>query len=326
MLERAVLEKAFQAFEKLRIVVVGDLMLDRYIWGKVDRISPEAPVPVIEVTEDAERPGGAGNVVLNLLTLGAKCTPIGIVGNDRLALGLLDLLESSGASLDGIVQTDERPTTVKTRIIAGQQHLVRVDRETAEDISTDVENRILEQYKRVLDDADAVILQDYNKGVLTKNVIRGTIDIARERNIPITVDPKKQNFFEFWGATLFKPNVREASRALNRPIVSDSDVERAGSELLARLQSEAVLITRGSHGMSLFSMGRSPVHIPTRAVKISDVSGAGDTVISTLTLGIAAGLKREEAAMLANQAAGYVVGQVGVVPVIREALLGEEKD
>ncbi|HEB84758.1 MAG TPA: D-glycero-beta-D-manno-heptose-7-phosphate kinase [Bacteroidetes bacterium] len=325
-LDRSILEEALEKFHHLQVVVIGDLMLDRYLWGRVERISPEAPVPVVEVTEDAERPGGAGNVALNLLSLGAMVRPVGLVGDDAHGKTLMQLLDEKGAHMEGVLIDNERPTTVKTRVIAEDQQVVRVDREKNVPLSNGIEATLISRLRGLVSRADAVILQDYNKGVMTPRLIRAAIDFAKEEDVPVTVDPKSQHFFEFYGATLFKPNLREAEGALNRSLRSEKDIEAAGNEMLFRLQAKQVLITRGGEGMSLFEENRPTIHIPTRARTISDVSGAGDTVISTLTLGIAAGYDAFTAAQLANRAAGWVVSQVGVVPITPEALLNETGD
>ncbi|MDP8208558.1 MAG: D-glycero-beta-D-manno-heptose-7-phosphate kinase [Candidatus Electryonea clarkiae] len=326
MPSKETVKKALDAFNDLNIIVIGDLMLDRYIWGKVSRISPEAPVPVVDVNEEAERPGGAGNVVLNLTSVGAKCVPIGIIGDDLDGAALTDQLAIHGATITGVVCAENRPTTVKTRIIADNQHVVRIDHESVDQISPTVETALLERIEKVISSADAIILQDYNKGVMTKRVIHGAIELAKSNNIPVTVDPKFNNFFEYRGATVFKPNLKEAESALGRPLSNDQAIDRASGELLARLQVDQVLLTRGSDGMTLYRMGKEMVHIPTQAQQIHDVSGAGDTVISILTLAIAAGIAPDESARLANASAGYVVGEVGVVPITREALLTMHED
>jgi rfaE bifunctional protein kinase chain/domain len=323
---RKELEAALDAIKGKRIAVIGDLMLDRYIWGTVSRISPEAPVPVVDVKEDSERPGGAGNVVLNLLSLGAESEPVGLIGEDIHGSTLKQLLADAGSSIDGLVASKKRPTTAKTRVFAEQQHVVRVDREITDSLEPELERELGQRIVEAIGRADAVILQDYNKGALTAGLIKTSIDAAHRRDIPITVDPKNNNFFEYQQATVFKPNLREAERALGRKLWDNNDIERGGNELLLRLQAENVLLTRGSAGMSLFGPAEPVEHIPTRARGVADVSGAGDTVISTLTLGLVAGFSASKSAHLATLAAGYVVGQVGVVPVTREALLDESGD
>ncbi len=326
MLDRDTVKHALDKFKESSIVVLGDQMLDRYIWGRVSRISPEAPVPVVEVYEEAEKPGGAGNVVYNLTSLGCRVTPIGIIGDDLDGAALTDSLAISGADIRGIVCVDQRPTTVKTRVIADDQHVVRFDNEETSEITPDIEKALLERLDKLMEGAQAIILQDYNKGVMTKNIISGALRRARDANMFVAVDPKFHNFFEYWGVSLFKPNRKEAERALGRSLRSPTDTDRASGELLARLQAEQVLITRGSEGMSLYRMGEQPVHIPAKARRISDVSGAGDTVIATITAAQAAGLSADDAARLATMAAGYVVGEVGVVPITPAALLAEAGD
>lgn len=325
-LVRNTIENALKTIRNKRIVVIGDMMLDRYVWGTVNRISPEAPVPIVEVAEDAERPGGAGNVALNLTSMGAKCSTIGLIGDDRHGETMIRLFHEHGVETDGMIVTGNRPTTVKTRIIADDQQVVRIDREKAGYANGDLEATLIAKALEAIKTADAVILEDYNKGVLTKKLIRRSIDTAIEKGIPVTVDPKRDHFFDYYGATLMKPNLREAEGALTRPLPTDDSVEKAGRELLVRLQSQMVLITRGSKGMSLFGDNATTKHIPTRARTISDVSGAGDTVISTMTLGLVAGLSGYEASVLATKAAGYVIGQIGVVPITPEALLMESMD
>lgn len=318
------IQTALESMREKKIAVVGDFMLDRYVWGEVKRISPEAPVPVVEVLEDAQRPGGAGNVVHNLQSLGARCVAVGLIGEDPYAEELRSLMDANHVDISGLVATDDRPTTVKTRILSGDQQLLRVDREVLRTVPPELEELLCERVREALDGADALVLQDYNKGVLTSGLIRAAIEEAKKRGIVISVDPKRDNFWEYYGATLVKPNLREAEGALGRDLARPSDFERAGNELLMRLQCDYILITRGSEGMNLFAQNEQARHIATKARLISDVSGAGDTVIATMTLGLVAGLNGVEAATLANKAAGYVVGRVGVVPVTPEALLAEE--
>ncbi|MFH0881841.1 MAG: D-glycero-beta-D-manno-heptose-7-phosphate kinase [bacterium] len=320
------IEQVLRTVEGKRVAVIGDFMLDRYVWGAVRRISPEAPVPVVEVREDSERPGGAGNVVLNLASLGVECIAVGLVGEDAYGQTLKDLLSASNTDIQGLLSVSGRPTTAKTRIFAEDQQVVRVDRESTTPIEGNLENELVEQVRIAVERADAVILQDYNKGVLTPTVIRTAIGIAQERKIPLAVDPKSDHFFSYLGATVVKPNVREAEIALGRRLVSEKDIERGGKDLLVRLEADMVLITRGALGMSLFTHTNAPHHIPTRARAITDVSGAGDTVIGTLTIGLMAGLNGTDAALLATKAAGYVIGQVGVVPITKEALMAEDGD
>jgi len=307
-----------------RVVVIGDFMLDRYVWGDVQRISPEAPVVVVEANEDAQRPGGAGNVVLNLTSLGAKCDAIGLIGDDANGQELVDLLIEKGANPDGLVLANDRPTTVKTRVIAGNQQLLRVDRELRGEAAVNIQAQVTERMREAVADADAVILQDYNKGLLTASLIRESITFAREQRVPVTVDPKSSHFFEYQLATLFKPNLREAEYALQRELNQNAEVEQACRDLKQKLDADSILITRGSQGMTLLDGEDKPVHISTRPRRISDVSGAGDTVISTMTLAMISGLDKENSARLATRAAEVVVGRVGVVPITPEDLLNGE--
>ncbi len=320
------IEQVLQTVDGKRIAVIGDFMLDRYVWGAVKRISPEAPVPVVEVREDSERPGGAGNVMLNLASLGITCEAIGLVGEDIYGGTLKKLLSVKPMVSRGLAVAKDRPTTAKTRIFAEDQQVVRVDRESTEPASGDLEAEVLKRVRQALEKADAVILQDYNKGVLTPAVIHTAIDLAREKKIPLAVDPKRENFFAYTGATVIKPNLREAEFALGRRFGNEKEIERGGKDLLVRLEADMVLITRGAQGMSLFTHHDAPYHIPTRAQAIADVSGAGDTVIATMTTGLMAGLSGTDAALLATKAAGYVVSQVGVVPITKEALLAAGGD
>jgi rfaE bifunctional protein kinase chain/domain len=318
------IQRTLKQMRDKRVVVIGDFMLDRYVWGDVQRISPEAPVVVVEANEDAQRPGGAGNVVLNLTSLGAQCDAIGLIGDDSGGQELVDLLIENGANPDGLVVANDRPTTVKTRVIAGNQQLLRVDRELRGEAAVNIQAQVTERMRDVVAGADAVILQDYNKGLLTASLIRESIAVAREHNVPVTVDPKASHFFEYQQATLFKPNLREAEYALQTELNQNAEVEQACRDLKQKLDADSILITRGSQGMTLMDTDDKPVHITTRPRRISDVSGAGDTVISTMTLAMISGLNKEDAARLATRAAEVVVGRVGVVPITPEDLLNGE--
>lgn len=295
-------------------------MLDVYIWGKVGRISPEAPVPIVEVEEESYRFGGAANVGMNVKSLGGIPVLIGVIGYDREGTIIDALMEENDLEKDGIFYDEERPTTVKTRIIAHSQHVVRIDKEDKRDISLEMENKILQFLQKRKNEIDGIILEDYNKGVLTKNLIQKVIEFARVNNILITVDPKFENFFEYKNVTVFKPNRKETEDALGIKLISEDNVIEAGRRLKEKLNPEYLLLTRGEKGMTLFSKNGDIHTIPTRARKVADVSGAGDTVIATITMALAAGAQIEEAATIANLAAGLVCEEVGVVPVNRELL------
>ncbi len=305
----------FEQFSKKKIIVVGDLMLDRYVWGAVDRISPEAPVPVVEVTNETVRLGGAANVAHNLSSLGATPISIGIVGNDFAGQQLIGLMKSMDFPVDHIVIDNTRPTIMKTRIIANDQHIVRADRELREVINADVLQKIIDTIKTNFSQVDAIIIEDYNKGLLTKELIREVTDLAKQNQKIITVDPKVDNFFEYKSVTLFKPNRKETEAALGIKIDSFEKFEQASRTIKTRLNCDAVLITLGEQGMCLLSSDGEFSRIPTKARKVHDVSGAGDTVISTLTLALTTGADLKESVTLANYAAGAVCGEVGVVPI-----------
>jgi D-glycero-beta-D-manno-heptose-7-phosphate kinase len=307
--------------QKKRIIVIGDIMLDQYFWGSVSRVSPEAPVPVVDVESDSVRLGGAANVAHNLASLGADALLIGIIGRDQNGAVLSSLMRDSGFSTEGLIEDPSRPTTIKTRIIAHDQHVVRFDRERTDDVSSLIERRIIDVLNYSLESADGIILQDYNKGVCTAGVIRAVTSAARESQTIVTVDPKFRNFFEYRDVTVFKPNRRELEQACGRKLSADADFELAGSELLRRLNAGNVLVTRGENGMTLVEGGGIVSHFPTRTRSAADVSGAGDTVIATLTAALAAGADIGEAAELSNYAAGIVCGEVGIVPVERQRLL-----
>ena len=297
------------------MAVMGDFMLDRHLKGTVRRISPEAPVPVVEIESETTGLGGAGNVLNNLASLGLKPLAFGVVGSDAAGQVLVGHLEAIHAVADGMIVCPSRKTTEKTRIIAHDQHVVRADRETPNGLSREDEDRILAVFKSAISTVRAVILQDYNKGVLTGHSIEQAMEIARSRNVPVFVDPKFEHFFDYRQAHLFKPNVPELAAALGIPIRSDDELSLAARRLYDRIDPELILITRGEKGMTLFLDRERVCHIPTRAKKVHDVSGAGDTVVATYVASEIGGATPEEAAIIANEAAGVVCGEVGVVPI-----------
>lgn len=314
------LKKIQNSFNNKRIAVIGDMMLDCYYWGNVGRISPEAPVPVVEVEKEFSRFGGAMNVVYNILGLGGIPIPIGIIGNDNEGKVLKKLMYDNRIIDIGILIDTKRPTTAKTRVIADNQHIVRIDKEQTEPISTKTENKILALLKKEIKKIDAVILQDYNKGVLTHSLITKIIEITNESKKIITVDPKFNNFFTYENVTVFKPNRKETEDALGIKIKTSHDVTRAGKNLLENLKAKYVLLTLGAQGIALFENGKPERKIPTKARKVADVSGAGDTVISTLTMALSSGADIYDAAYLANYAGGLVCEEVGIVPIDQKTL------
>jgi rfaE bifunctional protein kinase chain/domain len=278
-------------------------------------MSPEAPVPVVEVESESTRLGGAANVANNIASLGGTPLMVGVVGDDDSGRALTAIVTESGFPGDGILVDSTRPTTVKTRVIAHHQHVVRVDREVKHDIGERVQSRLLDVLRRNAGSLDAIIIEDYNKGVVANSLIRELVEFAKKNNIIITVDPKFNNFFEYKQVTVFKPNRKETEEALGVRLDNQQSVEQAGRTLLQRLEAQNVLLTLGERGMTLIEGGGQIAHVPTAARKVSDVSGAGDTVISTLTMMLAAGGSIREASMLANVAGGIVCGEVGIVPI-----------
>jgi len=309
-------------FVRLKVLVIGDLMLDHFIWGTVSRISPEAPVPVVQVTHENDMAGGAGNVAINAAALGAEVYVIGLVGQDATAARLISKFQEARIRTEYLVRTHERPTIIKTRIIAQHQQVVRFDREKKDDVPLEVAKALRDQIEQVLPHVDAVVLSDYAKGVVSPSLIRALVLAAHRRGIPVTVDPKMENFSYYQQVTCVTPNLKEAMEGGGvHTIRNDEDVERLGEKILKKLKADSLLITRGEKGMSLFEKKKKPVHIPTRAREVFDVTGAGDTVISTLTLALAAGSGLRAAAELANEAAGIVVGKLGTATVTRPELL-----
>lgn len=311
------LKKVLDSFKNIKIGVVGDLMLDDYIIGVVDRISPEAPVPVVNVKEERFVLGGAANVVNNLSVLGAQTICFGVIGEDFNGDRLLNTFKEKNIDSSGIIRTNELPTIVKRRILAGNQQLLRIDWEEASPISKTLEDRLLDNFKDKIETLDAVILSDYDKGVLTPRVAKEIVKLCRENNIIVTVDPKPKNAMNYLGATSMTPNRKEAMECLGKTKVTD--FETLGKELKEKLQLDNLLLTRSEEGMSLFL--DDVITIPTFAKEVYDVTGAGDTVISVFTLASAAGVNWIEAAKIANTAAGVVVGKMGTSTATKEEIL-----
>jgi len=312
-------KKIMRGFKDKNILVIGDIILDHYIWGRVNRISPEAPVPVVEVTRESFLLGGAANVAHNIVSLGGRASVIGINGQDIAGEALMNILIQRGVNCDGIF-TENRPTTVKTRVIAHNQQVVRFDREDRKYVDGKILKGILGYINSVLFHYDAVIVSDYQKGMISEELIRDIVKKTKPRDMFIAVDPKVGHFDFYKGVSLITPNVMEASSGSNIEIRDDITLLKAGRSLLKKISCKAVLITRGEQGMSLFEKNKV-THIPTVARKVYDVTGAGDTVISAFTLSCAAGANMEEAAVISNHAAGIVVGEVGTAVLTPEQLL-----
>jgi len=320
------LEDIFSAFNGLTVLIVGDVMIDSYLWGKSTRISPEAPVPIVNVVKREKRLGGAANVALNIQALGATPLLCSVVGDDKDGGDFLRLLEEKGLSAEGIVQSPERVTTIKHRIIAGAQQLLRVDAEIETELA-EYDNRHLEErYLKLLEKADVVVLEDYDKGVFSEANIKRFIQLANERNIPTVIDPKKKNFLSYVGCSLFKPNLKELKEGLKVEFADENlhAFEEAVAQLQKRLQTKQVLVTLSERGVFIAD-GAEKTYIDAHRRSISDVSGAGDTVISIAALCMALKTSVQFLAGLSNLGGGLVCEQVGVVPIDKKRLQEEAK-
>ena len=302
------------------VLVIGDVMLDRYLWGNVSRISPEAPVPVVDVERETMRLGGAANVCHNVQSLGALPRLLTVIGDDETGARLLSEVTSAGLPTECMIRDPGRRTTQKTRVVARGQHLVRADEEDRVEMSGRVADRVLTELNRCLEGAAAVIVSDYGKGVVTRVLLERLLTEARERGVPVAVDPKDTHFFAYRGVTVITPNQYEAAEVLGYKLRDEEAVSRAGTELLSRLGAECVLITRGEKGMSLFEAKGNRTDFPVTARSVYDVTGAGDTVVSAFTVAQAGGAAPWEAALLATHAAGLVVAELGTAVPRLDAL------
>lgn len=322
----ASLTDLFKKFNHLRVLIVGDVMLDAYVWGRASRLSPEAPVPVVHVERQEQRLGGAANVALNVRALGATPLLCAVVGDDAGGAQLRELLTERGLSVEGLVASAARPTTVKQRILAHGQQLVRIDSEVETDLNAAEAADLLAAFERLLPRADVVIFEDYDKGVLSERVIGECLARARAQGIPTVVDPKKKNFLTYRGCTLFKPNLKELREGLKLdfgpPDQDTPGFEAAVARLREVLQPDTVLVTLSEHGV-FAQQGEAKTYLPAHLRQISDVSGAGDTVISIAACCVALGQSAAFTAALANLAGGLVCEQVGVVPIEKTRLLAE---
>lgn len=314
------IETILHSFRSKRIAVIGDIMLDKYIFGHVSRISPEYPVPVVDVTHEDHRLGGAANVALNTQSLGAETILIGITGVDSNREILLELFRNRGLTTEGLISDPSRPTTCKTRILSQNHHITRVDFESRKEVDASIEQTILDSFNAIINSIDAVVLEDYNKGLLSTQIIQHIITTAIEHNIPVLVDPKLQNFLAFKKCTIFKPNLSEMAASLGIVLHNnDHEVEKACRMLQEKLKTDTIIVTRSEKGMTVYN--GSFTHIPATSLEVADVSGAGDTVIGILALGAAAGIDIITNATIANLAAGTVCQEVGAVPVKSEKLI-----
>ena len=315
-------ETVLRQLRDRNIVVLGDVMLDEFIWGDVSRISPEAPVPVVDIKRESTHLGGAANVLANLLALGANACVIGVIGQDFAGERILSSVREKSAwqTDDLLIADDSRPTTIKTRIIAQNQMVVRADREHRGAVNGETEARIIGAAKSAIEDAHALIVSDYDKGVITPRILAEVLPSAYGR-MPVLIDPKLRNFDAYRPASLVTPNHHEALQVTNLEEDSDGALQTAAQKIRARLGCDAVLITRGERGMILVEGNRDPVFVETAAREVYDVTGAGDTVVATLAAALSAGASMTEAAVLANQAAGIVVGKLGTATASAQEIL-----
>ena len=314
------LSEGIDKFSSCRILVVGDVIMDEFLWGRVERISPEAPVPVVQVEEESLVLGGAGNVVNNIISLGGQALLCGVVGDDAMGRELVHMLEKMNSPSHGLVVEDRRPTTIKTRVVAHSQQVVRVDREESEPVTEASIERIITTVKEQTGSIDAIVVSDYGKGVVTRSLMDGLRSLGQDGQPILAVDPTVRNLALYKDVTLITPNNYEAQQMSGIHIEDDQSLRRVGAHLLEELRCQTVLITQGDKGMTLIEGNGETTQIPTVARKVFDVSGAGDTVIAAFTLALAADLTPNEAALLSNLAAGIVVGEVGTAAVAASRL------
>lgn len=322
------LTNTFQSFDQMNVMIIGDVMIDGYVWGKVERISPEAPVPVLSVAKKEDRLGGAANVALNIQSMGAKPILCSVIGDDENGKKLIKLLGDLNITHEGIVKSKDRITTIKTRVIGHHQHLLRIDEEVDHPLNEVEENDFIAHVQKIIstNKIDVIIFQDYDKGVLTQHNIEKLITMATTAGIKTVVDPKKRNFLTYKNVGLFKPNLKELKEGLKIEFnhLSDTQLNAAALELKTKINANAVMITLSEHGVFLLDTENN-YHVPAHIRNISDVSGAGDTVISVAALCYAANMPNQKIAAIANLAGGLVCEKVGVVPIIKSELLNEAK-
>ncbi|MGY8988870.1 MAG: bifunctional heptose 7-phosphate kinase/heptose 1-phosphate adenyltransferase [Flavobacteriales bacterium] len=316
------IRKVFSSFNDKKVLLIGDAMIDAYMWGKVERMSPEAPVPIVEIDKHEIRLGGSANCALNIKSLGANPILCTVIGDDINGIKFEKLMKDSNLSTDGVLIVDDRKTTIKTRIISEGKHQLRVDEEDTHHIKT--ENQFINKVDSLLENASIIILQDYNKGVLTKKIIRTVINKAKERGIPTIVDPKKDNFLEYQECDIFKPNLKEIKEGINIKFdeSKDEELQKATSLLKEKLNAKAILLTLSGKGICINSE-EGFIHTPAYGGNVVDVSGAGDTVISVASLLLAAGVSSENISKISSLSGGIVCQKVGVVPIDKKELLLE---
>lgn len=319
-------EQIFSEWGRHRILVLGDVMLDEYLWGSVSRISPEAPVPVVEIARESVKLGGAANVALNVKALGDDPILVGVVGNDRNGQRVTSALKDAQIRSDGIFVDNPRMTTTKTRVIAHNQQVVRADRENTEELSEELTGKIMGFVEEKMPDVSGVIISDYGKGMITHGLLSQLIRLCRQNQTFVAVDPKDTHFMNYKEVSLITPNHHEAGFVYGKRIRNEDILKEVGWGLLERLKVDALLITRGEKGMSLFEKDRTLTQFPTRAREVYDVTGAGDTVISAFACGVAAKANFREATLISNHAAGLVVAEIGTAQAGREELMKDLED
>ena len=317
------LQDLVERFHDTAVLVIGDVMIDEYIWGNVSRISPEAPVPILDMVSESQRLGGSANVINNLHSLGGQPYLCSVIGNDTTGQRLTESLQSIDVKTDTLIVDPTRPTTRKTRLIAHHQQVARLDRESREEIQREYTKQIIDMTAHMLPNIDAIIIEDYGKGVVTGELVREIVTLAMRQSKIVAVDPKTSHFDRYNGVSVITPNHHEAGASLHMTLDNHERLLLAGKQLLEKLQNDYVLITRGEEGMSLFERQSHMVtHVPTMAQEVYDVTGAGDTVIAALTLGLASGGNPADAVLLSNAAAGVVVGKIGTATSNLEELRG----
>lgn len=320
MIEIESLFEILENFNQQKILVIGDLILDKFIWGEVNRISPEAPVPVVKVKKESFAPGGSLNVANNIHSLNGQPYVVGVIGDDLMGNILISKLKEKGIETEGLIIDKQRPTTLKTRIVAHSQQVVRVDYEETEEINDETFDKISSYIKKIIKDVKTIVISDYGKGVITSQLLHSIFELNLEYQKYILVDPKVNHFELYKHATLITPNHYEASTAAKIQINDEKTLLKAGKKLLSELELEALIITRSENGLSLFEKNGDISHIPTVAKEVYDVSGAGDTVIATCALSLVAGSTLKQAAYLSNCAGGIVVGKLGVATLTKDEL------
>lgn len=320
------LEKIIKNFDNKRILIIGDLMLDEYIFGGTTRLSPEAPVPIVEVERIDYVPGGAANAASNVRNLGDQTILAGVVGDDENARTLIKLLKKNGIKTNGILKDPNRPTTLKTRIVSQGQHVVRIDKESSQPISKILEEKLLTFVKKVLKSVDIVLISDYAKGVVTPTISRAIINLAKKRNKKVLVDPKGEDFSKYKGCFIVTPNLKETEAALKIQVKDLKSLPQAAKTLLTQVNSKGVLVTLGTDGMALLERTGKYTAIPSAEVKVVDISGAGDTAMATFALSLAAGANFEEAMLISTYACSVVIGKIGTATTSRNELIKAIKE